>query len=579
MKESDIPKTGFRVLGKTFVFTRMPFGLTNAPFTFQLALSKIIKDIPNTHVYIDDILIASQTYEMHLNDVKTVLEKLTENNISINYEKSEFGKREINFLGHIINEDGTRADITKIEKLEYKRPKTKKQLEKILGFINWFRPYLPDVSKETTRLYDKLKTHKRTIIWNEDDDLTMKNLFAEIRKQNVLHFPDLNEEFDLKCDASEIALGSVLSQKGKVIGFFSKKFKGSEINYTIVEKETLGILESLKHFKSIIYGTKINIYTDNKNLTFKGDMTKRINRWLLMLEEYDYKLIHINSESNSDADILSRAFKINTKTPNRSENIVNTGKTLVSKINYLINENKNNKNEKFIEKELKELHEFLIHPGKNKMINTLRNYIKIRPIKKIILNICKNCTRCHEEKSYIKTQVRTKFVTEPYNRNEIIAVDIKGPIKTANFDTKIIKNETYIVAITDLFSRYTEISFIHDINSSTVCKAIEENWLKIYKTPTKCLTDNGRQFTSENFSRLLKKYNIYHIRTAPHNPTGNSVIERINREISLCLRLSRSLSLRKASENIYLRLNLTNNSSLGYSPYEIFLKNLSFQKQ
>lgn len=73
----------------------------------------------------------------------------------------------------------------------------------------------------------------------------MEKIFSEIKKQNALHYPDLNESFDLKCDASEIAIGSVLSSKGKVIGFFSNKFKRSEKSYTIVEKETLGILDLL----------------------------------------------------------------------------------------------------------------------------------------------------------------------------------------------------------------------------------------------------------------------------------------------------------------------------------------------
>ncbi|KAG0442544.1 Pol polyprotein [Dictyocoela muelleri] len=95
----------------------------------------------------------------------------------------------------------------------------------------------------------------------------------------------------------------------------------------------------------------------------------------------------------------------------------------------------------------------------------------------------------------------------------------------------------------------------------------------------KCLTDNGKQFTSENFSNLMKKYGIKHIRTAPHNPTGNSIVERINREKSLCLRLSRSLSLKKAAEKILTRLNLTHNSTLGYLPYEVFHNKPLFEKR
>ncbi|KAG0419861.1 Retrovirus-related Pol polyprotein from transposon opus [Dictyocoela roeselum] len=133
IKESYIDKTGFSLLGKTYAFIRMPFSLTNAPFLFILALSKIIQDIPNTHFYIDDILISSKSMETHIEDVKSVLKTLMMNNVSINYEKSEFGKTEISFLGHLINQDGTRTVISRLDKIKLKIHKTKKQLEKLLG--------------------------------------------------------------------------------------------------------------------------------------------------------------------------------------------------------------------------------------------------------------------------------------------------------------------------------------------------------------------------------------------------------------------------------------------------------------
>ncbi|KAG0423334.1 Retrovirus-related Pol polyprotein from transposon 17.6, partial [Dictyocoela muelleri] len=151
----------------------MPFGLTNAPFTFQLALSKIINDIPNVYFYIDDILIASPTYETHLKDLQTVLEKLTRNNVGINYEKGEFGKKTGSFLGHIINSDCIQPEIGKVENLKITKPKTRKQLEKILGLINCFRAYIPNLSNMISCFYDKLKNSKRTIDWTENDDIIL----------------------------------------------------------------------------------------------------------------------------------------------------------------------------------------------------------------------------------------------------------------------------------------------------------------------------------------------------------------------------------------------------------------------
>ncbi|KAG0440977.1 hypothetical protein DMUE_1380 [Dictyocoela muelleri] len=114
----------------------------------------------------------------------------------------------------------------------------------------------------------------------------------------------------------------------------------------------------------------------------------------------------------------------------------------------------------------------------------------------------------------------------------------------------MIKEGFYILVATDLFSRYSEIKFINDINSKTICKSLEEMWFKQHPIPSKCLTDSGRQFKSLNFNNLMKKYRIDHIFTSTHNPTGNYIIERINREISVALRLSRNNNLKTAGINI-----------------------------
>ncbi|KAG0420358.1 Gag-Pro-Pol polyprotein [Dictyocoela roeselum] len=111
---------------------------------------------------------------------------------------------------------------------------------------------------------------------------------------------------------------------------------------------------------------------------------------------------------------------------------------------------------------------------------------------------------------------------------EKILIDIKGPIKYSHFKNNKDNKTFHILAITEFISRYTEIIIINDINTRTVCTAVKKNWLLAYNTPKYCFTDNGRQFTSLNFSELLSQYNIKHINTSPYNPSGNSVIERIN---------------------------------------------------
>ncbi|KAG0417543.1 hypothetical protein EQH57_0949 [Dictyocoela roeselum] len=147
------------------------------------------------------------------------------------------------------------------------------------------------------------------------------------------------------------------------------------------------------------------------------------------------------------------------------------------------------------------------------------------------------------EKKFTFNTTRTTFVTPPSKRYETIAIDPKGSIQTSHYDTNMIKNELYILVVTYLFSRYTEIRFITNIHPTTVCSALDAILFKKHYIPQKCLSDNGRQFKSKNFRNLMDKYGIRHIFTSPYNQKRNSVVERMNMEITIALRLSRCMNL------------------------------------
>ncbi|KAG0420286.1 Retrovirus-related Pol polyprotein from transposon 17.6, partial [Dictyocoela roeselum] len=388
--EDDLAKTGFVIMNKTYVFRRMPFGLSNAPATFQKAMYKILENIEVVVTYMDDILLFSTTMKEHILLVDTVLQKLIDSGVSINFEKCAFAKKETEFLGHRINEDGISPIISKLEIYEGYEPKTKKQLQKLLGFIKWFRPFVKNLSLLTADLYAKLKSDKKTITWNEADKQRIQEIISKIKNHGILHHPDLNKEFTLRCDASDVGMRSVLLQDGKVIGFYSKKYNVQEKNYTTSEKEIYSVLKSVEHFNPLIYHTKINIETDNKNITFNGEISKRIHRWKLLLEEYDYFLRHIKGEENSDADALSRYF-LKTTTKNHNNNLpifpdINTqNESQNDKAKYEISENENNKED--LMNFFRQIHVELIHPGIIIMEKTLRRYVKMRGMKRYLKKV------------------------------------------------------------------------------------------------------------------------------------------------------------------------------------------------
>ncbi|KAG0420565.1 Transposon Tf2-6 polyprotein [Dictyocoela roeselum] len=584
IRKQDIEKTSFRICGNTYAFNRMPFGLTNAPRTFTKAMKSILDDMNYVKVYMDDILIHSKDSNEHYDHVKTVLNKLLSAGASINFEKSVFNVSEIRFLGHIISKDGVKADITNLKDFEMAAPNTKKKLQKILGYINWFRPFIKDFATLASSLYSKLKGKEEKFIWTEDDNAKLKEIIKRIKNNQILYHPDLNEEFCLEVDASRLGLGATLYQKGKIIGLYSYLFKNSELNYTISEKEFYAILKSLNHFRQLILGTRVIIKTDHANNLYDKDLTQRQQRWRLLLQEFDYRLDHVKGKENVLADILSRSLP-KTKIQSKMMRIEECKRDfkgvgielyllLISELKQLLEEGKHIE---IIYNKLRDIHEILTHPGYLKMMKTLSERMNVNKIRAAIRKVCEYCVKCQKEKDNYFKPTKIGFIKFIPDLHDCISIDIKGPVKRKHFKTTAKTEIFYILVITEILSRYSEVVIINDIHSKTVCDAIERNWFDVYGCPKYCITDNGRQFRSENFKTLLKINQINHITTSPHNPSGNSVVERINREIGIALRLSRGLTLKECVAKIWRRINLTVNRITGYSPYRIFCKSDNFK--
>ncbi|KAG0422431.1 Retrovirus-related Pol polyprotein from transposon opus, partial [Dictyocoela muelleri] len=114
-------------------------------------MNEILNDISNVFVYLDDLLLYSPNYEEHIKLVETVLQRLYESGVSINFEKSSFALESVKYLGHIITLSGIQPDISKIDEINISAIRTKKKLERLLGFFNWFRPFVRDISLMTAK--------------------------------------------------------------------------------------------------------------------------------------------------------------------------------------------------------------------------------------------------------------------------------------------------------------------------------------------------------------------------------------------------------------------------------------------
>ncbi|KAG0419796.1 Transposon Ty3-I Gag-Pol polyprotein [Dictyocoela roeselum] len=160
--EPDSKKyTAFWVENNKYEWNRMPFGLTNAPKIFQRAMDKLFCDIPFVKMYLDDIFVHSNSEEEHHQHLEIVLKIINKNNLKINTEKSEFYRTEIYFLGQLVSSQSIRPDCRSLESFKIGRPKTKKHIQRILGFLNYFRIFIPNFSVRTAFLSDLIKNNEK----------------------------------------------------------------------------------------------------------------------------------------------------------------------------------------------------------------------------------------------------------------------------------------------------------------------------------------------------------------------------------------------------------------------------------
>ena len=296
----------------------MPFGMKNAPATFQRMVNKLVRDIDGCEGYIDDVVIFSDNWSDHICQIERFFQIMREAKLTINLMKSEFGKATVKYLGHIVGQGQVRPLDAKIQTIvKYPIPTSRKELARFLGMAGYYRNFclnFSDIAAPLTNLLSK----KVKFVWTDDCQLAFDKVKLLLQKSPVLKSPDYEKPFKLIIDSSDVGTGSVLVQEASdgldhPVSYFSKKFLKYQKNYSVVEKETLGLVLALEHFDVYLGSTpfKIKVYTDHNPLTFLKTMknkNQRLVRWSLALQEYNLEIQHIPGSENVVADALSRCI-------------------------------------------------------------------------------------------------------------------------------------------------------------------------------------------------------------------------------------------------------------------------------
>jgi hypothetical protein len=619
MDPGSITKTAFSTQDGHFEFLRLPFGLKNAPADFSRMMYMTLGDLDFVEIYLDDVSIHSKTFKDHLNHIEIVMKKLAEVNLKINHEKCTWCATEVKILGHIVSYNEIKMDPKKVLAIkEWKAPQNVKQVQQFLGLANYYRRFIKDFSQIAGPMFNLLRKDTPFFFSTECLD-SFSKLKKVLTSEPILRPPDFNREFILYTDASGYCVGSVLGQKDDegreyVIAYGSRMLKGAELHYSITEKECLSIIFSIKHFRVYLYGKKFSIITDHAALSwlmkisdFKS-ATARLARWAILLQSYEFEIIHRAGRIHSNVDVLSRpVLDVNlahaieetddsyekgldifeyepllyyikfgkhisgssTKTARRVEKLSKLYRYDGSVITYKGGTDSHPRIVPPLEERVKLIFDnhLIGHFAARSTYDRLaeKYYWKKMMIQIItVLKQCETCARNKKESELNHPAIALK-VTGLFDR---VGIDLTFGLPESS--------EGYIgvMVITEALSKFPWAKPIRSKSAKEIANILKE-YICIFGAPKSIVSDRGTEFNNEIIDTMLKNLGVEHRVTSSYNPRANGLTERANQSLISALRKhveTDHLSWPHWLDWVLFAYRTRVHSSTNFSPFEILDK-------
>lgn len=607
--EASRPYTAFTVPGRgLYQFKRMPFGLHNAPATWQRLIDRVLGPElePHVFVYLDDVVVVTQTFEEHLSVLDEVFRRLREARLTVSWDKCQFCRPEMRYLGYVVDRNGLHVDPDKVQAmLQLPVPTNVKEVRRVVGTFSWYRRFIPDFATVISPLTALLKK-SRNFVWTQDCEESFRRIKECLVSAPVLSCPDYRFPFVIQCDASGYGVGAVLTQPhkdgDKVISYLSRSLTRQERNYSTTERECLSVLWAVEKLRPYIEGVQFTVITDHYSLVWLQnlkDPTGRLARWAVRLQQYDFKIVHRKGKDHIVPDTLSRAVQV--------VDIVGEGDvdepvidkwyaSMISKVQKeplkfpgwrvldgqlfkyvrsgfvgLADPQENWK--RVVPKERRRDIISAAHdPPTAGHMGVLKTYGRITekyywPKSRYdVAKYIKNCPTCAAHKPDLSGP-KGLMTMQPRAHSpwEVISTDLMGPFPRST------KGHQFILVVTDSFSKFSLVFPLRTSSTNVVVKKIEEDVFLMFGVPRLLLCDNGPQYRSRQFQQLANQYGVKIRYNANYHPQANPT-ERFNKTIKTMIAMYVADNHRTWDTNlakVACATRTAKHESTNHSPYYI----------
>ena len=286
--------------------------------TFQRIMERVLHGLhwSTCLVYLDDCIILGKTFEQHMVNLEEVLQRFRDAGFKLKPSKCQFFRKEVTYLGHVISPRGVLPNPANTMKVSsWPRPTNPTEVRSFLGLASFYRRFILDFAQISSPLTDL--THKgRQFVWTDDCEEAFNSLKQALTSPPLLAYPDFGNKFFLATDASQDAVGAVLSQmedgKDRVVAYYSQKLTATQRKWSTYDRKLWAIVSSVRHFRHYLRGQEFTILNDHQPLLSYGkapiqdDSSGRRARWIVELSAYTFTITHRKGSSHQNADALSR---------------------------------------------------------------------------------------------------------------------------------------------------------------------------------------------------------------------------------------------------------------------------------